>query len=147
MSPLCDAVSLRVFLFKREGVDVFHLRLAVGMAFDAYSIHVMEQNQPGLRTACAILRSEGPRANLVLVEQRKHESATADLLASLRQVPELSSSPVVVLGVAEDPCAERIALQEGADAFVPLAERASELPRIGRDLHRFWWDRELQKSA
>ena len=90
---------------------------------------------------------EGPKANLVLVEERKHESATADLLATLRQVPELASSPVVILGDAEDPCAERIALQDGADAFVPLAERASELPRIGRDLHRFWWDRQLQESA
>jgi PleD family two-component response regulator len=138
VSPLPDSASLRVFLFKREGVDVFHLRLAVGMAFDEYSIHVMEQTQAGLRTACAILHSEGPRANLVLVEQRKHETATVELLAAVRQVPELSSSPVVLLGDAEDPCAERIAMQDGADAFVPLAERASELPRIGRDLARFY---------
>ncbi len=147
MSPLCQSTSLRVFLFKREGVDVFHLRLAVGMAFDAYSIHVMEQNAAGLRTACAILRSEGPRTNLVLVERGKHETLTAELLAGLREVPDLASSPIVVLGDSEDPCAERIALQDGADAFVPLAERASELPRIGRDLARFFSDRHLSKSA
>ena len=43
--------------------------------------------------------------------------------------------------------AYELALQEGADAFIPLPERASELQRIGKDVARFWWDAQLSKSA
>ena len=146
VNPPLEITPVRIFLFKREFADAFHLRLAIGMAFQNYAIHVVDQTEAGVRTTCAIVRSEGATSSLILLEQR-HRDAVGVRIARLREVPELQSFPVVLLGDGDDPHSERFAAQDGADAFVPLAERASELPRVGRDLARFWWDRQLSKSA
>jgi len=138
---------LRVFLFKREFVDVFHLRLAIGMAFDECYVNVIDQNDAGLRTACAAARSGRALPSLILFERTHREPRSVRALESIRNVPELRPLPIVILGDGEDPDAVLRAYQDGADAFVPLPQRASELPRIGRDVAQFWWERHLQKSA
>ena len=142
-----DAAPVRIFLFKREFVDAFHLRLAIGMAFHHYSIHVIDQTDAGVRMTCAIVRSEETMPSLILLEQVRREAGGVRMLGRLREQPELRPFPVVLLGDGDDPHSELIAVQDGADAFIPLADRASELPRVGRDLARFWWDRQLSKSA
>lgn len=147
VNTLPDLDNVRIFLIKREFVDAFDLRLAVAMAFPRYSIHVLDQTEAGLRTTCAIVRSAEMIPSLVLLEQTYREAEGVRMIGRLRELPELRQFPVVLLGDGDDPFSEIIALQDGADAFVPLADRASELPRVGRDLARFWWDRRLSKSA
>jgi DNA-binding NarL/FixJ family response regulator len=135
-----------MFLFKREFVDVFHLRLAIGMAFDECYVNVLDQNDAGMRMACAAVRSRAV-PSLILFERMHREPRSVQALESIRSVAELRPLPIVILGDGADSDAVLRAYQDGADAFVPLPERASELPRIGRDVAQFWWDRHLQKSA
>ena len=73
MNPAPGPASLRVFLFKREFVDVFHLRLAIGMAFLGSAVSVLDQNEVGMRAACEIVRSGDPVPSLILVEQTRRE--------------------------------------------------------------------------
>ena len=142
-----SATPVRVFLFKREFVDVFHLRLAIAMAFDECYVNVLDQNDAGLRMACAAARSGRALPSLILFERIHREPRNVQALESMRKFPELRPLPLVILGDGEDPDGVLRAYQDGADAFVPLPQRASELPRIGRDVAQFWWERHLQKSA
>ena len=147
MDSAIAATPLRILLFKPEPMDVLHLRLAIGMALKGSVVHTLEQNDAGVRTACALLRAGGMYPSLILFEQASRDPEANEALAMIRELPELKSIPFVVLGAADDPEAKLLALQEGADAFIPLPERASELQRIGKDVARFWWDAQLSKSA
>ena len=147
MNPAPGPASLRVFLFKREFVDVFHLRLAIGMAFLGSAVSVLDQNEVGMRAACEIVRSGDPVPSLILVEQTRREPASIGTLGLIRNLPELRSMPVLVLGDGGEPDSPLRARQDGADGFIPLPERAADLPRIGRDVAQFWWERQLSKSA
>jgi CheY-like chemotaxis protein len=147
VSAAFDPAPLRVFLFKREFVDVFHLRLAVGMAFERMQVDVLDQNEAGMSTARAIVRSRNEVPTLVLFEQRRRGPRTIEALRRIRGLPELRALPVVVLGDGEEADSVLHAHEDGADGFIPLPERASELPRIGRDVAQFWWNRQFSKSA
>jgi len=141
------ATSLRILLFKPESMDVLHLRLAIGMALKGSVVHTIEQSDAGVRTACALIRAGGMYPSLILFEQASRDPEANEAFAMIRELTELKSIPFVVLGAGDDPEARLQALEEGADAFIPLPERASELQRIGRDVARFWWDAQLPKSA
>lgn len=147
MDSAFATTPLRILLFKPESMDVLHLRLAIGMALKGSVVHTLEQNDAGARTACALIRAGGMYPSLILFEQAGRDPGANAALALIRELPELKSIPFVVLGAGDDPEAKLFALQEGADAFIPLPERASELCRIGKDVARFWWDAQLQKSA
>ncbi len=146
-SAVVSATPLRILFFKPESMDVLHLRLAIGMALKGSVVHTLEQNDAGVRTACALLRAGGLYPSLILFERASRDPEANEALAMIRELPELKSIPFVVLGDGDDPVAKIHALEEGADAFIPLPERASELQRIGKDVARFWWDAQLPKSA
>lgn len=139
--------SLRVFLFKRESVDAFHLRLAIDLSTLRCDLHVLDQNHDGFRRACSIIRSATPLSNLVLLEQDRRGGSSVQILKGIRELPELNPLPVVVLGDGDDPDSEGIAWEAGADAFVPLPTRASDLARTGRDIAKFWSDHQLAMTA
>jgi CheY-like chemotaxis protein len=84
---------------------------------------------------------------LILVEQVRRDRETIELLGMIRELPELNSLPVIALGDGDDPESKLHAHEDGADAFIALPERASELQRIGKGVARFWWDAQLSKSA
>ena len=132
------STHLRVFLFKRPFVDGFHLRLAIGMSLLWCDVQVLERSSRGVRTACAIARSGRPLPGLVLVEEEG--GGDGGWFESRIRHSELADLPLAVLGDGEDPGAERHALREGADGFISLPTRASELARTGRDIARFWTD-------
>lgn len=132
------STPVRVFLFKRPFVDAFHLRLAIGMSLMWCDVQVLERSDRGVRTACAIARSGQPLPGLVLVEDEG--GGDAGSFESRIRRSELGDLPLAVLGDGEDPGAERHALRDGADGFIPLPTRASELARTGRDIAQFWTD-------
>ena len=147
MESAISATPLRILFFKPESVDVLHLRLAIGMALKGSVVHALEQNDAGVRTACALLRAGGLYPSLILFQRAGRDPGSNEAFAMIRELPELKSIPFVILGDGDDPDAMLRALQEGADAFIPLPERASELSRIGKDVAGFWWDAQLSKSA
>jgi DNA-binding NarL/FixJ family response regulator len=134
---LTSAAPIRVILFKRPFVDAFHLRLAIGMSLLWCDVQVLDRSNQGMRTACAIVRSGHPLPGLILLEREPGDDV-GSFPHLIRHTPELETLPLVVLGDGEDPDAERHALEEGADAFIPLPTRASELARTGREIARFW---------
>jgi hypothetical protein len=117
-----SATPVRVFLFKREFVDVFHLRLAIGMAFDECYVNVLDQNDAGLRMACAAARSGRALPSLILFERIHREPRNVQALESMRKFPELRPLPLVILGDGEDPTCSRLS---GRSRRVRLPERAS----------------------
>ena len=147
MTITSTCATLRVFLFKRESVDAFHLRLAIDLSTLRCDLHVLDQNHDGIRRACTIIRSATPLSNLVLFEQERRDGASLQMLKRIRDLPELNSLPVVVLGDGDDPDAEGISWEAGADAFVPLPTRAADLARTGRDIAKFWSDHQLAMTA
>jgi CheY-like chemotaxis protein len=146
-SAVVAATPLRILFFKPASTEVLHLRLAIGMVLKGSVVHTLEQNDAGVRTACALLRAGGLYPSLILFERARLDPEADEALAMIRELPELKSIPFVVLGDGDDPEAKLQALQQGADAFIPLPERASELQRIGKDVARFWWDAQLPQSA
>jgi CheY-like chemotaxis protein len=148
--PLDSALvptPLRILFFRPESMDILHLRLAIGMTLKGSVVHTLEPSDAGVRTACALLRAGGLYPSLILFELARRDPEANQAVAMIRELPELKSIPFVVLGNGDDPEAKHLALQEGADAFIPLPERASELQRIGKDVARFYWDTQLSKSA
>ena len=129
------STPVRVFLFKRPYVDAFHLRLAIGMSLLWCDVQVLERSDQGVRTACAIAKSGQPLPGLVLVEDEGDDGGSFE-----RRVrgSELGDLPLAVLGDGEHPGAACHAFQEGADGFISLPARASDLARTGRDIARFW---------
>ena len=146
-SAVFAATPLRILFFKPASLDVLHVRLAIGMALKGSVVHTLEQNDAGVRTACALLRAGGLYPSLILFERTSRDPDADEALAMIRELPELKSIPFVVLGDGDDPETKPQALEGGADAFIPLPERASELQRIGKDVARFWWDAQLPQSA
>jgi CheY-like chemotaxis protein len=136
---------VRVFLFKRPFVDAFHLRLAIGMSLLQCDVQVLERADQGMRTACAIAKCGPPLPGLVLVEDEGGGEA-ASFERRLRR-SEIGDLPLAVLGDGADPAAERRAISEGADGFISLPIRASELARMGRDLARFWADHRSRAES
>lgn len=132
-----SAIPIRVILFKRPFVDAFHLRLAIGMSLLWCDVQVLERSNQGMRTACAIVRSGNRNPGLILLEREPGDDV-GSFPERIRRSPELGALPLVVLGDGEDPDAERRAMEVGADGFIPLPTRASELARTGRDIARFW---------
>ena len=141
------AERIRVFLFKREYFDAFHLRVAIGMSFGGCIVDVLDQSEAGMRTACAIARSDDRVPGLILVEQVRRDPRTVMKLDRIRGLPELRPLPVVILGDGEEPDSVLRAYQAGADGFIPLPEHAIALPRIGRDLEQFWWEHRTARLS
>jgi len=142
-----NTTPLRVFLFPREPLDAFHLRRAIGRSFERCFVDVLEQSLAGLRTARAVVRRGAALPGLVLFEQPQRDAKSLEMLGRIRSLPELSAFPLLILGDATEPMASRIAFRDGADGFVARPEADAELPRLGRDVARFWWRRHLSKSA
>ena len=138
---------LRIFLFKREYFDVFHLRRAIGTSLPRCFVNVLEQDEGGLRTARAVVRSGKHVPGMVLFELLRREPRAVEALHAIRELPELKRLPVVILGNGEDAQSTLHAFRDGAAGFIPLPERASELPRVGRDVARFWRRCQLSMSA
>jgi hypothetical protein len=138
----------RVFLFKQEYTDAFELRRAVGRSFRGSLLNVLDANEDGLRTACAVVRSSPRGSGLVLVQRERRDAQSIRQLERIRDLEALRSFPLVVLGGdAADPLAVRRAHEDGADGFVALPAKGAELARIGRAVAEFWERLQLLKSA
>lgn len=138
----------RIFLFKEEYTDAFELRRAVGRSFRRSLLNVLDANEAGLRTACAVVRSGQPSSGLVLVEREHRDAPSIRHLARIRELPELGSFPLVVLGdVSGDPLALLRAHEDGADGFVALPSEGADLARVVRAVGEFWEHLQLAKSA
>jgi CheY-like chemotaxis protein len=140
------AAPIRVILFKRPFVDAFHLRLAIGMSLLWCDVQVLERSSQGVRTACAIVRSGNRTPGLILLEREPGDDL-GSFPERIRRSPELAALPLVVLGDGADPDAERHALENGADGFIPLPTRASELARTGQDIAKFWIGHEAAEPS
>jgi hypothetical protein len=140
------SIPIRVILFKRPFVDAFHLRLAIGMSLLWCDVQVLERSSQGMRTACAIVRSGHPTHGLILLEREPGDDV-GSFPERIRRSPELGALPLVVLGDGADPEAKRHALADGADGFIPLPTRASELARTGQDIAKFWVGREAREPS
>jgi hypothetical protein len=138
----------RIFLFRREYTDAFELRRAIGRSFPRSLLSVLDANEDGLRIACAVVRSGRRSSGLVIVEQEARDARTLRHLAGIRAIPELGSSPLVVLGPdGGDPHAVLRAYEDGADGFVALPPRGADLARIGSAVAELWEHLQLAKSA
>jgi DNA-binding NarL/FixJ family response regulator len=144
MIQSAETPAVRVFLFKPERLDMFYLRLAISMSSLRGDLQVLDQNAHGLRLASALVRTHTDLPQLVLFQYDRKRSPSVDMLRRLRASEELRALPLVVLGDGENPESEPLAYQDGADAFIPLPTRASELANTGRDIERFWRDRSGQ---
>jgi hypothetical protein len=138
---------VRIFLFKREYTDAFELRRAIGRSFRRSLLNVLDANDDGVRTACAVVGSRYRPSGLVLVEQERRDAESVRRIERIRQVQELRSFPLIVLGKDEDPNAVLHAYEDGADGFVALPENGADVGRIGRVVAEVWERLHLVKSA
>jgi len=138
----------RIFLFKQEYTDAFELRRALGREFRRSLLNVLDANEDGLRTACVVVRSGHHASGLVVVERERRDSESIRHLARIRELPELRSLPLVVLGDdAADALASLRAHEDGADGFIALPAKGADLARVGRAVGEFWGNLELVRSA
>jgi hypothetical protein len=134
-----------VFLFLRDAGESLHVRLAVGTALG--DVRVFDRDASGMRTACAIVRAGGVTPSLVLVEEDRRGETRSNTLATLRNLPELGSHRLVILGDGDDPDAERFAYEDGADGFIALPRSAADSTRLGEEIVRHVFVNRYWKTA
>ncbi len=139
---------VRIFLFKREFTDASELRRAIGMSFPEGLLNVLDANDDGLRTACTVVRSTPRRPGLVIVERERREPRSIDHLSKIRELLELRALPLVVLGYDHDDSHAMLgAYEDGADGFVAIPPRITDLTRVGNAVAKIWGHLQLVQSA
>src|SRR5262245_48909154 len=87
---------VRIFLFKREHRDPFHVRLAIRMSLPRSEIRTLDTSESGVRTACAIARSGDYMPSMILLEGDGAEEETGVAISLIRDRQDLRSIPIAV---------------------------------------------------
>jgi len=129
---------IRVLLIHDDLIGALHLRLAIEMSPIPCVVDGVENSVMALRSLCRSIRAGSRPPDMGIFECDLRESASQAILRLALKSPELSSARWIVLGDGDDPEQEARASELGAGGFIAKPVRASDLPRIGRDLGRIW---------
>jgi DNA-binding NarL/FixJ family response regulator len=127
---------VRVLLLQTNLVASLHLRLAIDMAAVPSRVNTMESRPESVRGLCHSIRAGAARPDVVVVECNPRAEVSRLVLTSIAEAPELEGATLVVIGDGDEAEESAQALMLGAHAFIAKPERASELPRIGREITR-----------
>ena len=124
-----------VFLFVRDPAASLALQASLRHVFR--DVRVFDRSIFGMRHACAMIRAGESSPCALVIEQEVRDAASRRRLALTREIPELGAVRVVVLGDAKDGEADRLAREDGADAFVAVPVDDSDPNAIGGALLEF----------
>ena len=131
--------SSPLFLFVRDPSASPALHASLRNVF--HDVRVFERSIFGMRHACEMIRAGGSSPCVLVMEQEVRDNASKRRLALTREIPELGALRVVVLGDAQDGEsngeAERLAREDGADAFLAVSPYDSDASAICEALQRF----------
>jgi DNA-binding NarL/FixJ family response regulator len=138
--PQLDALSepIHILLVRDDPVGSLHLRLAIAMAPIRTVVHGIEKTVSAVRSLTRSIRGGSRAPQLILLECNLKDAASQEILSLARKSPEIARAALVVLGDGDDPEQESKASVLGATGFIARPERASDLPRLARDLGRVW---------
>lgn len=127
--------SSPVFLFVRDPAASLGLHASLREVF--HDVRVFDRSILGMRHACAMIRAGESSPCVLVLEQELRDSASKRRLALTREIPELGSLRVVVLGDPTDGEAERFAREDGADAFLAVSPDDPDASAICEALQKF----------
>ena len=129
---------IRVLLIHDDLIGALHLRLAIDMSPVRCMVSGIEKSVMAIRSLCRSIRTGTPSPDIGILECDLGEPASQAMLCLALKSPELSRARWIVIGDGDDPEQEARASALGAGGFIAKPVKASDLPRIGRDLGRIW---------
>lgn len=126
---------VRILIVEDNPADVFLIEQALKEHQISYLLQVIDDGELALSFVQRSAQERGePCPDLVLMDLNMPKHDGTDVLRGIRQNPEYSAVPVVVLTSSESPRDEQEAMRLGATRFIKKPSNLDDFLRIGETL-------------